>query len=84
MSGLDTTAAEKVILRINDRQGYSPDQIKDSITLGALLEAVEQAIADFGAEAMVVLDNGDRYGATFGRLSVWEDLFVAVNDEDND
>lgn len=68
---------ERVILKIDDRQGYAPDQITDSVTLGTLLELVTAAVEEFGPDAMVVLNNGDRYGATYGRLSTWDDLFTA-------
>jgi hypothetical protein len=76
--------ADKVILKIADRQGYSPDQVTNTITLGALLRAVEGAVENFGEDALVVLDNGDRYGATYGGLSEWEDLFENVPDDDDE
>lgn len=69
--------SSKVILSINSNQGYAPDQVADkSITLADLLQAVQDAVEEFGGEARVVLDEGGRYGANFGYLSQWEDLFT--------
>ena len=55
------------------------------MTLGALLVAVEDAIADFGEDATIVLANGQRYGAGYGALNVsrYGELFSeAVENED--
>lgn len=78
--------ADYVILSISDNSGYSPEQVKDqSISLGDLLEAVQQAIEDNGADAKIVLANGQRYGASYGHISPWEDLFeVPEEDESED
>lgn len=74
--------AEQVILRIQPHTGYAPNQVTESITLRGLADAVAVAIDDFGEDAMIVLDDGNRYGATFGLLSPWEDLFVEVDDDE--
>lgn len=55
-----------VQIHIIDNLGYGPEQVKTSVTLGGILEAIEDAIAEFGEDARVVLNNGQRYGATFG------------------
>ncbi|KAA9133776.1 hypothetical protein [Microbacterium caowuchunii] len=70
-----------VLLSVNSHAGYSPEQITDTLTLGELLEAVEQAIEDFGAEARIVVANGQRYGAGFGGIPRREDLFERVEEE---
>lgn len=75
--------AEQVILRVQDHTGYAPDQITESVTLGALAAALEEAIEEFGENAMIVLSNGERYGASYGQLSQWDDLFVPVDDEED-
>lgn len=61
--------ARTVLLPVNDNQGYSPEQISTHVTLGDLLDAVQQAIQDFGSDAKVVVSNGQRYGAGFGSLA---------------
>lgn len=77
--------AEQVLLAVDNNRGYAPDQITDSMTLRDLLNAVEQAIADFGEDAMVVtLDGGNRYGANFGAISIYADTFTAVETEGED
>jgi hypothetical protein len=76
--------AQHIILNINDNQGYSPEQVVGStITLQDLLEAVEQAIADKGGDTKVVLSNGQRYGAQYGTISQWDNIF-AEQDQDED
>lgn len=54
--------ARTVLIGIDDNQGYAPDQISTAVTLEALLESVQNAIEEFGADAKVVLYNGQRYG----------------------
>jgi hypothetical protein len=73
-----------VLLNISDNEGYAPDQIGTSITLTDLLAAVEQAIADHGDDAKVVLSNGQKYGAGFGSISPWADVFTLPNEEDGE
>ena len=77
-----------IALNINDNQGYSPDQVsRDSITLDDLLAAVEDAIESRGGDTKVVLFNGQRYGAAWGNISQWGDVFAERSpacDEDED
>lgn len=76
--------ASAIVLNVRSNQGYSIEQVQDdSITLQDLLEAVEQAIQDHGAETKVVLDNGQRYGAQFGNISQWDDIFSEVEEDDD-
>lgn len=77
--------ADRVLLNISDNEGYAPNQIDDSVTLGDFLELVKEAIEEFGEDAMIVLSNGQRYGAGFGKLSTYGDLFESTTrDEDED
>jgi hypothetical protein len=55
-----------VLINISDNQGYEPDQIDTPITLAAMLESIQEAIEEFGDDAKVVLNNGQRYGASYG------------------
>ncbi|MGX1792277.1 hypothetical protein ACWIDW_04965 [Microbacterium sp. NPDC055312] len=77
--------ASQVLLNISDNGGYSPDQINTSFTLGRLLEEVEQAIEVYGADSVIVLNNGQRYGATYGSIidSEFGDLFYSPEEEEN-
>lgn len=58
-----------VITGVNPNEGYSPDQVRTTLTLGELLEQVQYAIQDYGEDAVIVTDNGQRYGAQWGSLS---------------
>lgn len=60
--------AKVLTLPIEDNMGYSPDQIRTAVTLQELLEAVQDAIQEHGADATVILDNGQQYGAQFGQI----------------
>jgi hypothetical protein len=78
-------SAARVILPISDNEGYAPDQIRTGITLLELLEAVEEAIAEFGEEAVVVtLDRDNRFGAGFGRLRLGPGEGICAADPDDD
>lgn len=80
----DTT---QVILRISSHEGYAPSQIETRVTLSQLLEEVEIAIEEYGGEATIVLDNGQRYGASYGRITDtgYGNFFTDANtDEDEE
>ena len=73
-----------VILNIQDNQGYSADQVANkSISLGDLMEALQEAINDHGEDAKVVLHNGQQYGAAYGYISAWAGVFQ-TEDEDEE
>lgn len=76
--------ATQVLLNISDNQGYAPDQISTNFTLARLLEEVEQAIEVYGADSVIVLNNGQRYGATYGSIidSPSTDLFYSPEEEE--
>ncbi len=78
------TTAAQVLMNVKTNQGYAPDQIERTITLADLQAALEQAIADFGEEAQVVVFSGKSYGADYGSLDCYGDLFEAVDGDDDD
>lgn len=75
-----------VILGVDDNRGYSPEQISTRVTLLDLLESVQQAIEEFGEDAKVVIGNGQRYGAAFGRLESFgpEVVITDANPDDDE
>ncbi|UVG34621.1 hypothetical protein SEA_CHEETO1_56 [Microbacterium phage Cheeto1] len=69
--------AKHITLNASTNAGYSADQVLDrTITLGDLLEQVQQAIEDHGEDTKIILNDGQRYGANYGYLSPWSDLFT--------
>ncbi|MFJ6532502.1 hypothetical protein [Microbacterium sp. NPDC091662] len=64
------TSQNFVQLNISDNEGYAPDQVGSTMTLGALLESLQDAVDEFGEDATVVVANGQRYGAGYGKLRV--------------
>lgn len=77
--------ATTILLSVQPNEGYSPDQIQHRLSLAELLEAVEYAISEYGDDAEIVLDNGQRYGAQYGYIAGRvEDLFVEADDSDDD
>ncbi|GLI28494.1 hypothetical protein ARHIZOSPH14_27360 [Agromyces rhizosphaerae] len=85
-AGEDTPARPAtVLINISDNEGYSPEQINTHITLGAMLESIQEAIDEFGEDAKVVLSNGQRYGAGFGSfVGGYGDSLEVTNAEDGD
>lgn len=76
---------DHVLLHVNAHGGYAPDQITDTITLRELIEALEQAAADHGEDARVVLhDGGNRYGANYGGISRWNDVVTGPWDDEQE
>lgn len=80
--------AKTVLLSLSNNAGYSPEQVGTAVTLSDLLEAVQQAITEFGADATIVtFDGGNRYGANFGALATegMGDLVITdANPDDED
>lgn len=68
--------ATHVILQASPNAGYGPDQIQCGVTLGQLLEMVEEAVERYGSDARVVTNNGQRYGASYGYIGR-EDIVAA-------
>lgn len=71
----------KVTLNVEGNLGYGTDQVQ-GMTLGCLLEAVQEAVAEWGEDTEVVLhQTNNQYGANFGRIAPWE-VFSGSEDED--
>lgn len=76
--------AAKVLLNVESNLGYGADQVK-GMTLADLLEAVEMAIEDWGADTEVVLhQTNNRYGANFGTVHQWDTFSSSEADRDED
>jgi hypothetical protein len=72
-------------LPVVPNEAYTADSVDTSVTLYELLEAIQDAIAHHGPEALVVLDNGQKYGAQFGAIepaSRERDWFQKAEDND--
>lgn len=70
---------KQVVIIEADREGYSFEQIRSTMTVGELIEALEQ----FDEDAQVFLshDNGYTYGGiTFNRIS--DDYFETKDEEE--
>lgn len=73
-----------VLFRHEGNLGYGADQVRANMTLGELLEAVQEAIVEWGEDANVVTyQTNNRYGANYGSLSGY-DLFAAANNDDDE
>lgn len=79
------TMATTLLLDVQPNAGYSPEQVERRMTLAELMEAIEYAIDEYGDDAEVVLNNGQRYGAQFGYIAGRvDDLFYEADDNDDD
>lgn len=61
-----TETQTRVLLAIDDNTGYAPDQVRTDLTLGELIASLQEAAEEYGDDALVILNNGQRYGASFG------------------
>lgn len=80
------TSGEGVTVRMHHEGnlGYAADQVDTSMTLAELLEAVQEAITEWGPEATVVAyQRNNHYGANYGTLSQYG-LFDQVDGEDDE
>ena len=74
-------------MSVTPNAGYSPDQAMNSnpLTLGELKEAIEDAILEFGENAILVLDNGQDWGARWGKINKhFGEIEILEYDEEND
>ena len=77
--------SNQVILSISNNEGYAADQVRDSMTLVDLRRAIDEAIENFGPDAMIVTEEtGNMRGARFGSISTYEDTFSAVEGDEDD
>ena len=79
-----TESTPVVEMSIAERQGYSAEQVINTMTLSDLLAAVEEAIEAYGEDAVIVTNNGDRYGARFGGVDAHGDLFTQPERDDDE
>lgn len=83
----ETQPATRVLLSIDDNEAYSPDDVETTLTLGDLIATLQEAAEEHGEDAIVVLNNGQRYGASFGRFTTMAGEIVditATTDTDDD
>lgn len=64
----------KVIIRA-DREGYAPNQIRETMTVSELIEA----LSDFDENAKIYLSHDNGY--TYGGITYWK---IEVSDEYED
>ncbi|QWY84438.1 hypothetical protein SEA_KNOCKER_97 [Mycobacterium phage Knocker] len=77
--------SQYVQMSVDNNQGYAPDQVNPSTTLADLRDAIEDAIEEFGEDALIVTkDTGNRYGARFGRLDGYGDMFTDPEADNDD
>lgn len=77
--------ADKVLLSVSNNEGYAADQIDNSMTLRDLYQAIEEAMETYGEDCMIVTkDTGNRYGANFGKIDIYEDTFRSVHGDDDE
>lgn len=70
--------AKRITMNIHANRGYSAEQIDGAMRLGDILAAVEEAITEWGEDALVVThDTDNRYGANYGALGNYGMLFEA-------
>lgn len=79
---MSNTAAAQVLMNIRTNQGYAPDQIDRTVTLADLKAALEEAIEEFGEEAQVVVFGGKSYGADYGSIDSYADIFTSAKEEE--
>lgn len=77
---------KQLLLDVSPNSGYSPDQINQKLTLAQLLEAVENAISEYGEDAEIVTyDVNNSRGAKYGYICQhWGEVEFRDTDEDDD
>lgn len=84
----ETPTATRVLLAIDDNQAYMPGDVETTLTLGELIAALQEAASEHGEDAIVVLNNGQRYGASFGAFRTMDgeitDITAAGADDDEE
>lgn len=76
----------RVVLPLNNNQGYDADQINTDTTLGELHHALTTALNDHGPDVIVVTrDEAQEYGAKWGQVVLeWGTLETVEVDADSD
>jgi hypothetical protein len=74
-----------VALAVAPHRAYGASDVETERTLGDLLRALEEAVSEFGEDArLVTRDDTNRYGASWGHLEQWGDLFQRVGDDEEE
>lgn len=74
--------ASHILFNVQPNRGYSAEQVvRDTVTLGALLEAIQEQIERHGEDTPVVLHTG-MDTAAYGVISPWDDMFETENEEE--
>lgn len=76
--------SDRVRMNIEAHMGYAPTQITDTLTLESLAHVVAAAIEKHGPDAEVIVHTGASYGADWGRVSVYDDIFEDIEDVEDD
>lgn len=87
MSDTTTDTQTVLTLAIEDNLGYSPRQVAEdhgTMTLYALHRLVTEAMEEYGEDALIVTDNGQRYGARYGTVDIFRDTLEPVEGTDDD
>lgn len=72
-----------VVLTVDNNRGYAADQAANGMTLSDLRELVDNAVAEYGEDALVVTkDTGNRLGARWGAVSRYEEIIASDEDEE--
>ena len=72
----------RVTLEITNNQGYAPDQVTHTITLGDLQEILTEAINSYGEDAQIIThDGGNKYGANYGGILPHEWIAPATDED---
>jgi hypothetical protein len=79
-----TNEANRIVIAIDDNTGYSPDSVTSTLTISDFILALQEAESEYGPDAFIVLDNGQRYGARFGGLNKYRDLITGPNNEEDE
>lgn len=87
----DTDTRTILTLAVENNLGYSATQVverEQTMTLGALLSALTEAVETYGEDALIVTQDtsvSGRYSAGFGSVSVYSDtITLAKDDEEED
>lgn len=60
---------KQLLLDVSPNNGYGPDQVEQKLTLAQLLEAVENAISEYGEDAEIIThDVTNSRGAKYGYI----------------
>ncbi|WP_243224563.1 hypothetical protein [Microbacterium sp. CIAB417] len=79
-----TDDVTRILLAIEDNTGYTPDQVQNTVTVRDLMRALQEAADQYGEDTLIVLDNGQRYGAQFGGIDIYRDLITPVEADDDE